>query len=45
MEQVMRPAGVVEELLVEEVVEPSVAGVSWASVVAGADGGRLPSRG
>jgi hypothetical protein len=36
MEQVMRPAGVVEELLVEEVVEPSVAGVSWPAVAAGA---------
>lgn len=31
MEQVMRPIGVVDE-----VVEPSVAGVSWAAVVAGA---------
>ena len=31
MEQVMRPVGVVDE-----VVEPSVAGVSWAAVVAGA---------
>lgn len=31
MEQVMRPAGVVDE-----VVEPSIAGVSWAAVVAGA---------
>ena len=36
MEQVMRPAGVIEELIVEEAVEPSVAGVSWAAVLAGA---------
>jgi hypothetical protein len=36
MEQVMRPAGAVEEILVDEVGEPSVAGISWAAVVAGA---------
>src|ERR1700716_3892112 len=36
MEQVMRPVGVAEELIVEEVVEPSLAGVSWAAVLAGA---------
>jgi hypothetical protein len=42
MEQVMRPAGVIEEfggidaVVVDEVEEPSSAGVSWAAVVAGA---------
>jgi hypothetical protein len=36
MEQVMRPVGVVEEVVVGEVVEPSVAGISWAAVLAGA---------
>jgi hypothetical protein len=35
MEQVMRPVGV-EEVLVDEVGEPSVGGISWAAVVAGA---------
>jgi hypothetical protein len=33
MEQVMRPVGAV---VVDEIVEPSVAGVSWAAVLAGA---------
>ena len=42
MEEVMRPAGVIEEfgevnaVVVDEVEEPSSAGVSWAAVVAGA---------
>jgi hypothetical protein len=42
MERVMRPAGVIEEfgevdaVVVDEVEEPSSAGVSWAAVVAGA---------
>ena len=31
MEQVLRPVGVVDEI-----VEPQVAGVSWAAVLAGA---------
>jgi hypothetical protein len=37
MEQVMRPAAVVDEaVVVDEAMEPSVAGVSWAAVLAGA---------
>jgi hypothetical protein len=36
MEQVMRPVGLVEEVVVDEVVEPAVAGISWAAVLAGA---------
>jgi hypothetical protein len=36
MEQVMRPVGVVEEVVVAEAGESSGAGVSWAAVVAGA---------
>ena len=36
MEQVMRPVGVAEEIVIEEIVEPSVAGISWAAVLAGA---------
>jgi len=36
MEQVMRPAGVVEEVVVDEVAESSMAGISWAAVLAGA---------
>jgi hypothetical protein len=35
MEQAMHPVGVVEEI-VEEIEEPSVAGISWAAVLAGA---------
>jgi hypothetical protein len=34
MEQAMRPVGVVEEVI--EIEEPSVAGISWAAVLAGA---------
>jgi hypothetical protein len=36
MEQVMRPVGVADEVVVDKVVEPSVAGISWAAVLAGA---------
>src|SRR6202158_1813572 len=36
MEQVMRPVGVVEEDVVDEVAESSMAGISWAAVLAGA---------
>src|SRR3979409_267542 len=36
MEQVMRPVGVAEEVVIDEIVEPSVAGISWAAVLAGA---------
>jgi hypothetical protein len=36
MEQVMRPVGIVEEVVVDEVAESSMAGVSWAAVLAGA---------
>jgi hypothetical protein len=36
MEQVMRPVGIVEEVVIDEAMEPSVAGVSWAAVLAGA---------
>ena len=36
MEQVMRPGGVVKEVVTDEVVEPSMAGISWAAVLAGA---------
>src|SRR4030088_489819 len=36
MEQVMRPVGVAEEIVIEEIVEPSVAGISWPAVLAGA---------
>jgi hypothetical protein len=36
MEQVMRPVGVVEEVVVDEVAESSMAGISWAAVLAGA---------
>jgi len=42
MQQVMRPAGAIEEIgeadavIVDEVEEPSTAGVSWAAVLAGA---------
>jgi hypothetical protein len=36
MEQVMRPVGVVEEVVVNEVAESSMAGISWAAVLAGA---------
>jgi len=36
MEQVMRPVGVVDEVVLDEAVEPSVAGISWAAVLAGA---------
>src|ERR1700738_518308 len=35
MEQAMRPVGVVEEII-EEIEEPSAAGISWAVVLAGA---------
>src|SRR6202165_3592623 len=36
MEQVMRPVGVVEEVVVDEVAESSMAGISWAAVLDGA---------
>jgi hypothetical protein len=36
MEQVMRPVGIVEEVVIDEAMEPSVPGVSWAAVLAGA---------
>jgi hypothetical protein len=36
MEQVMRPVGVVDELAIDDAAEPSVSGVSWAAVLAGA---------
>jgi hypothetical protein len=36
MEQVMRPAGVMDEVVIDEVAESSVAGISWAAVLAGA---------
>jgi hypothetical protein len=37
MEQVMRPVGMIDEIeVVDEVLEPSAAGVSWAAVLAGA---------
>jgi hypothetical protein len=37
MEQVMRPVGVMEDIrAIDATVEPSVAGVSWAAVLAGA---------
>jgi len=38
MEQVMRPVGVIEEsvAIIDDGVEPAVAGISWAAVVAGA---------
>src|SRR4030088_651349 len=36
MEEVMRPVGVVDELAIDDAAEPSVSGVSWAAVLAGA---------
>jgi hypothetical protein len=38
MVQMMRPIGVVEEsvAIIDDAVEPMVAGISWAAVVAGA---------
>jgi len=36
MEQVMRPGGVVKEVVTDEVVEPSMAGISWRPFWAGA---------
>jgi hypothetical protein len=36
VEQVMRPVGVVEQVVIDETIEPSMPGVSWAAVLAGA---------